>query len=274
MHDLGGRNVRDGRDLDRGVTVAAIETELADVELMAVWDGLNGLVAHVRVPRGKVVPDARDHEDRTEAARDGGHDRELVPPRGEDLGQRLGLRGAVGQLPRPRVRDGTMMPHPPIRRKIRRTERKTCRLRRQCYPRTGTGSRAPRSACALQFPRYAVRVLNTSSRAAAVVIAGSLRGQELLQHARVPVLTEVLSGVEEDEENDDRPRPDRVAVVPRPEDRVQHDETRRDDQARHGQLEEQRLATDGPPGEGFFGLGHRMKSSRAGAVRAQHPPGM
>ena len=81
--DLGGRNVRDGRDLDRGVTVAAIETELADVELMAVWDGLNGLVAHVQVPRGEVVPDARDHEDRTEAARDGGHDRELVPPRGK-----------------------------------------------------------------------------------------------------------------------------------------------------------------------------------------------
>jgi hypothetical protein len=83
----------------------------------------------------------------------------------------------------------------------------------------------------------------------------------LLQHTRVPVLTEVLSGVEEDEQDDDRPRPDRVAVVPPPEDRVQNDETRRDDQARHGQLEEQSLAADGPPGERFFGLGHRRFSN-------------
>jgi hypothetical protein len=29
-------------------------------------------------------------------------------------------------------------------------------------------------------------------------------GQELLKHTRVPVLTEVLSGVEEDEQDDDR----------------------------------------------------------------------
>ena len=94
------------------MTVAAIETKLADVELVAVRDGLNGTVAHVRVPRGKEVPDARDRERRTDAARDGGHDRELVPPGREDLGQRLGLRGAGGQLPRPRVRDGTVMPHP------------------------------------------------------------------------------------------------------------------------------------------------------------------
>ena len=59
---LRGRNVGDGRNLDRGVTVSAIETKLADVELVAVRDGLNGTVAHVRVPRGKVVPDARDRE--------------------------------------------------------------------------------------------------------------------------------------------------------------------------------------------------------------------
>ena len=82
----------------------------------------------------------------------------------------------------------------------------------------------------------------------------------MLQDTRVPVLTEVLSGVEKDEEEDDRPRADRVAVVPPPEDRVQNDETRRNDQARHGQPEEQPLATDGPPGERFFRLGHRMKS--------------
>ena len=112
---LRGRNVGDGRNLDRGVTVPAIETELADVELVAVRDGLNGTVAHVRVPRGKVVPDARDRKQRNEAARDGGHDRELVPPRGKDLGQWLELRGAGGQfqpgLPRLRVRNGVMQ-HP------------------------------------------------------------------------------------------------------------------------------------------------------------------
>jgi hypothetical protein len=95
---------------------------------------------------------------------------------------------------------------------------------------------------------------------------GGFAGQELLQHTRVPVLTKVLAGVEEDEQNDDRPRPDRVAVVPPPEDRVQNDETRRDDQARHGQLEEQPLAPDGPPRERFFGLGHGMKCIRAGGV--------
>jgi hypothetical protein len=92
------------------VTVSAIETKLADVELVAVRDGLNRSIAHVRVPRRKVVPDARDRERRTEAARDGGHDRELVPPGGKYLGQRLGLRGG-GQLPTPRVHDGTVMAH-------------------------------------------------------------------------------------------------------------------------------------------------------------------
>src|SRR6187549_3597953 len=88
------RDVRDRRDLDRGVTVSAIETEFADVELMAVGNGLNRTVAHVGVPRREVVPDARDREYRTDAARDGGHDRELVPPRGKNLGQRLRLRSA------------------------------------------------------------------------------------------------------------------------------------------------------------------------------------
>jgi hypothetical protein len=57
---LGGRNVRDGRRLDGRVTVSAIETKLADVELVTVRDGLHGTVAHVCVPRRKVVPDARD----------------------------------------------------------------------------------------------------------------------------------------------------------------------------------------------------------------------
>jgi hypothetical protein len=71
------------------VTVSAIETKLSDVELVAVRDGLNRTVAHVRVPRRKIVPDARDRKQRTEATREGGYDRELVPPGRENLAQWL-----------------------------------------------------------------------------------------------------------------------------------------------------------------------------------------
>jgi hypothetical protein len=48
---LGGRNIGDVRDLDRDVTVPAIETEVADVKAVAIRDGLNRRVAHVCVPR-------------------------------------------------------------------------------------------------------------------------------------------------------------------------------------------------------------------------------
>src|SRR5688572_30618295 len=95
---LRGRNVRDGRNFDRGVTIPAVEAELTNVEAVAVLDRLVGTVAHVCVPRGKVVPDARDRERRNDDAHEGGHDRELIPPRGEDLGQGQGLRSAGGQL--------------------------------------------------------------------------------------------------------------------------------------------------------------------------------
>ena len=140
-----GRKVRDARDLDRGVTVAAIETKLADVELVAVRDGLNGTVAHVCVPRGKTVPDARDDEHRTDGARNRGHDREFVPPRGEDLGQRLRLRGAGEQLPRPRVRDETVMPHPRNPKEFAGgNDRSACRLTRNLIHELGEGSSAPR----------------------------------------------------------------------------------------------------------------------------------
>jgi hypothetical protein len=80
------------------------------VELVAVGDGLSGLVSHVRVPRREEVPNPRDRERRHDDARDGGDERDLIPPRGEDLGQRLGLCGAGDQLPRPCY--GTVMPHP------------------------------------------------------------------------------------------------------------------------------------------------------------------
>jgi hypothetical protein len=93
---LRGRKVGDARKLDRGVTVTAIETELADVELVAVRDGLNGTVAHVCVPRGEVVPDARYRKRWNEKTRDGGDERELVPRGGKNLAQWLGLLGAAG----------------------------------------------------------------------------------------------------------------------------------------------------------------------------------
>ena len=48
-----GWQVRDRRHLDRSVTVTAIETQFADVELVAGRDRLNGTVAHVCVPRKK-----------------------------------------------------------------------------------------------------------------------------------------------------------------------------------------------------------------------------
>jgi hypothetical protein len=42
------------------VTVPTIQTEFADMELVAIRDGLNRLIADVRVPRRKEVPDSRD----------------------------------------------------------------------------------------------------------------------------------------------------------------------------------------------------------------------
>jgi hypothetical protein len=69
------------------VTVTAIETKLADVKPMAVRDRLNGTVAHVRVPRGKEVPDAGGRECRNEKGCESGDDRELIPPGREYLSQ-------------------------------------------------------------------------------------------------------------------------------------------------------------------------------------------
>ena len=110
---LRGRNVGDVGNLHRGVTVTAIQTKLADVEPVAVRDRLSRPVAHVCVPRGKVVPDARGSERRTEDDRERGHDRELIPRRGEYLAQWLGPPGAGRPASRPRVRDTPMMTHRP-----------------------------------------------------------------------------------------------------------------------------------------------------------------
>ena len=88
------RNVRDGRRLNRGVTVSAVETELADVQSVTVRHRLNGSIAHIRVPRGKVVPNAGHCGARNENAGERSNEREFVPPGRKYLGQCLGLPAA------------------------------------------------------------------------------------------------------------------------------------------------------------------------------------
>jgi hypothetical protein len=73
--DLCRRNVGDRGRLDRRVTIPAIESEFTDVELVAVGDRLNRTVADVRIPRRKVVPDARNGDTRHEDAGDGTQER-------------------------------------------------------------------------------------------------------------------------------------------------------------------------------------------------------
>jgi hypothetical protein len=93
------------------VAVTAIEAKLADMEPVAVGDGLNRAVADVCVPRRKVIPDASGRERRTEDDRHGGDERELIPRRGKYLTQWLGPRSAGVPVSRPRVRDTPMMTH-------------------------------------------------------------------------------------------------------------------------------------------------------------------
>src|SRR6476646_6296569 len=57
---LSRRNVRDGRNLDRGVTVAAIEAELADVEFMAERDGCPRLCTTGKSSTRRLQPRAPD----------------------------------------------------------------------------------------------------------------------------------------------------------------------------------------------------------------------
>ena len=125
-----GREVHDGRNLDRGVTVSAIETELADVELVAVRDRLNGTVAHVRVPRGKEVPDARDRERRTEDCPRWRPRSGACSTRGEKFGPTATAPGRWRPVARPRVRHGTVMPHPRAPKEFVGGTRKSSRDRR------------------------------------------------------------------------------------------------------------------------------------------------
>jgi hypothetical protein len=57
------------------VAIPAVEPQLADVQFVAVGNGLRGTVAYVRVPRREVVPDAGGQEDWNDATADGGDER-------------------------------------------------------------------------------------------------------------------------------------------------------------------------------------------------------
>ena len=135
---LRGRNVRDGRNLDRGVTVSAIETKLADVELVAVRDGLNGTVAHVCVPRGKEVPDARDREHRSRGCPRWRPRSGVCSTKGERSGPMArtpGRRRTVAQAASPRMDLCHILAH----RRILRRQRPECRRSKpESYPRTRT----------------------------------------------------------------------------------------------------------------------------------------
>ena len=114
------RNVRDGRHLDRGVTVPAIESKFADVELVAIRDGLNGTVADVGVPRGKEVPDAANRERRTRGCPRWRRRSGACSTTGEKSGPIARTPGRWRTVARSRVRDGTVMPHPRPRKEFRR----------------------------------------------------------------------------------------------------------------------------------------------------------
>jgi hypothetical protein len=100
------------------VAVPAVETELADVELVAVGHRLLGLVADVGVPGGEKVPDPRDGEDRAYAARECGYDRKPIPGGRKDLAQWDSDALGDSHLT-PRERDGTATPIPRLSTKDR-----------------------------------------------------------------------------------------------------------------------------------------------------------
>ena len=61
-----------------------------------------------------------------------------VPPRRNDLAQWADLRGAGGHLPRPRVRDGTVTPHPPLSKAFGTEGRSKPRIEVAILPTTRT----------------------------------------------------------------------------------------------------------------------------------------
>jgi len=66
---LSGRKRRDGRNLDAGMTVAAVDLELARVQSMAERNRLMRHVADVRVCRGERIPHEGGQADRTGRSR-------------------------------------------------------------------------------------------------------------------------------------------------------------------------------------------------------------
>ena len=117
---LGRRNVRDGGNLDRGVTVRGNR----DQARRRGAYGCTGRAERDGSPR-RCTTGKRSTRRRRSRAPDRDFPRwrprsGVCSTTGENLGQWLGLRGAGGQLPGPRVRDGTVMPHPRPQRIRRR----------------------------------------------------------------------------------------------------------------------------------------------------------
>src|SRR5262245_58697767 len=95
----------------------------------------------------------------------------------------------------------------------------------------------------------------------------SARSQEPFENAGVFVLSQILSGVEEDEQHDDRARPDGERPIAPPEDRVEQRQRGGDRQPRDRQPEEDALATDASPGESLVRVGHRPPSPHGAMTR-------
>jgi hypothetical protein len=105
-----GRNIRDGRNLDRGVTVSAIETKLADVELVAVRDGLNGTGSPRLCTTGKRStrrPQSRGSERGCPRWRRPSGACSTKGERSGSLAKNSGRRRTVAQVASPELKDAT-----------------------------------------------------------------------------------------------------------------------------------------------------------------------
>ena len=80
-------------DLDVAVAVAAIEPELADVDVVLEMDRLHRLIADARILRREVIPDRQGHQAADDRQRHAGLDDGLVGAFGEDIGH--GVSGRI-----------------------------------------------------------------------------------------------------------------------------------------------------------------------------------
>jgi hypothetical protein len=91
------------------VTIAAVDSQIPDVELVAVRDRLDGGIADVGEFRRAVIPDPRDGHRGQDQAGDRDEQRELVQPAWEELRQarlsslvvdKIGLHGRSREFKR------------------------------------------------------------------------------------------------------------------------------------------------------------------------------